>query len=46
MIEEATITGRAPDLEDVGNAAVFAAIDWASSVTAATVNISVGAIVD
>ncbi len=46
LIEGTTITGRAADLEDVGNAAVFAASDWARSVTAATVNISAGAIID
>jgi len=46
MIEGTTFIGRAADLEDVGNAAVFAASDWARSVTAATVNISAGAIVD
>jgi 3-oxoacyl-[acyl-carrier protein] reductase len=45
-MEATTFTGRAADLEDVGNAAVFAASDWARSVTAATVNISAGAIVD
>jgi enoyl-[acyl-carrier-protein] reductase (NADH) len=31
---------------DVGNAAAFAASDWARSLTAATINISAGAIVD
>jgi 3-oxoacyl-[acyl-carrier protein] reductase len=46
MIEATTVTGRAAGLEDVGNAAVFAASDWARSVTAATVNISAGTIVD
>jgi NAD(P)-dependent dehydrogenase (short-subunit alcohol dehydrogenase family) len=46
MIEGTTFTGRAAGLDDVGNAAVFAASDWARSMTAATVNISAGAIVD
>jgi NAD(P)-dependent dehydrogenase (short-subunit alcohol dehydrogenase family) len=46
MIEEQTLLGRAATLEDVGNAAVFAASDWARSVTAAIVNVSSGALVD
>jgi NAD(P)-dependent dehydrogenase (short-subunit alcohol dehydrogenase family) len=37
---------RTGTLEDVGNAAVFAASDMGSALTAATVNISCGAIVD
>jgi 3-oxoacyl-[acyl-carrier protein] reductase len=46
MIEGQTLLGRAATLEDVGNAAVFAASDWARSVTAAIVNVSCGALVD
>ena len=46
MIEAQTLLGRAATLEDVGNAAVFAASDWARSVTAAIVNVSAGALVD
>jgi 3-oxoacyl-[acyl-carrier protein] reductase len=46
MIEAQTLLGRAATLEDVGNAAVFAASDWARSVTAAVVNVSCGALVD
>jgi 3-oxoacyl-[acyl-carrier protein] reductase len=46
MIEAQTLLGRAATLEDVGNAAVFAASDWARSVTAAIVNVSCGALVD
>jgi 3-oxoacyl-[acyl-carrier protein] reductase len=46
MIEDDTLLGRAATLEDVGNAAVFAASDWARSVTAAIVNVSCGALVD
>jgi 3-oxoacyl-[acyl-carrier protein] reductase len=38
--------GRAATLEDVGNAAAFAASEWARTMTAATVNISCGALVD
>ena len=46
MIERQTLLGRAATLEDVANAAVFAASDWARSVTAAIVNVSCGALVD
>jgi 3-oxoacyl-[acyl-carrier protein] reductase len=45
-IEKLTMLGRAATLEDVGNAAAFAASDWARTMTAATVNISCGALVD
>jgi 3-oxoacyl-[acyl-carrier protein] reductase len=46
QIEGQTMLGRAATLEDVGNAAAFAASDWARAMTAATVNISCGALVD
>jgi 3-oxoacyl-[acyl-carrier protein] reductase len=46
LIEGQTLLGRAATLEDVGNAAAFAASDWARSMTAATVNVSCGALVD
>ena len=46
MIEDQTLLGRAASLEDVGNVAVFAASDWARSMTAATVNLSCGALID
>jgi 3-oxoacyl-[acyl-carrier protein] reductase len=46
LIEGQTLLGRAATLEDVGNAAVFAASDWARSMTAAIVNVSCGALVD
>jgi 3-oxoacyl-[acyl-carrier protein] reductase len=46
LIEGQSLLGRAATLEDVGNAAVFAASDWARSVTAAIVNVSCGALVD
>jgi 3-oxoacyl-[acyl-carrier protein] reductase len=46
MIEQQTLLGRAATLEDVGNAAVFAASDWARTMTAAIVNVSCGALVD
>jgi 3-oxoacyl-[acyl-carrier protein] reductase len=45
-IEAQTLLGRAATLEDVGNAAVFAASDWARTMTAAIVNISCGALID
>jgi 3-oxoacyl-[acyl-carrier protein] reductase len=45
-LEKEGMLGRAATLEDVGNAAAFAASDWARTMTAATVNISCGAIVD
>ena len=37
---------RVVPLEDVGNAAVFAASDWGRSMTAAIVNVSCGALID
>jgi 3-oxoacyl-[acyl-carrier protein] reductase len=46
QIEGQTMLGRAATLEDVGNAAAFAASDWARTMTGATVNISCGALVD
>ena len=46
MIEGQTLLGRAATLEDVGNAAAFAASDWARAMTAAIVNVSAGALVD
>jgi 3-oxoacyl-[acyl-carrier protein] reductase len=46
MIEAQTLLGRAATLEDVGNAAVFAASDWARTLTAAIVNVSCGALID
>jgi 3-oxoacyl-[acyl-carrier protein] reductase len=46
MIEGQTLLGRAATLEDVGNAAVFAASDWARTMTAAIVNVSCGALAD
>jgi 3-oxoacyl-[acyl-carrier protein] reductase len=41
-IEDATLLGRAPTLEDVGNVAAFAASDRARMVTAAVIDISGG----
>jgi 3-oxoacyl-[acyl-carrier protein] reductase len=41
-----TMLKRSATLEDVGNAAVFAASDWAHTVTASKINITCGAQVD
>jgi 3-oxoacyl-[acyl-carrier protein] reductase len=41
-----TMLGRAATLEDVGNVAAFVASDQARTMTAATVNVSCGALVD
>ena len=45
MVAE-TMLGRAATNEDVGNAAVFAASDMGRMMTAATINVSCGALVD
>jgi 3-oxoacyl-[acyl-carrier protein] reductase len=45
-ILDATMLGRAATFEDVGNAAVFAASDWGRTMTAATINVSCGALLD
>jgi 3-oxoacyl-[acyl-carrier protein] reductase len=45
-IEKMTMLGRAATIEDVGNVAAFVASDRARSMTAATANISCGALVD
>ena len=45
-IEQATMLGRGATLEDVGHAAAFVASDRARTMTAATVNVSCGALVD
>jgi 3-oxoacyl-[acyl-carrier protein] reductase len=45
-IEKLTMLGRAATLEDVGNVAAFVASDRARTMTAATVNISAGALID
>jgi NAD(P)-dependent dehydrogenase (short-subunit alcohol dehydrogenase family) len=46
LIEGQTLLGRAATLDDVGNAAVFAASDWGRTMTAATLNVSCGALID
>jgi enoyl-[acyl-carrier-protein] reductase (NADH) len=45
-IADATMLGRAATYADVGNAAAFAASDRAAAMTAATINISAGTLVD
>jgi len=45
-IEKLTLLGRAATFEDVGQVAAFAASDRARTMTAATVNISAGALLD
>jgi 3-oxoacyl-[acyl-carrier protein] reductase len=45
-IEKETMLGRAATLEDVGEVAAFVASDRARTMTAATVNVSSGALVD
>jgi 3-oxoacyl-[acyl-carrier protein] reductase len=46
MLTDATMLKRTATLEDVGNAAAFAASDKARTMTAATINISCGALTD
>jgi enoyl-[acyl-carrier-protein] reductase (NADH) len=43
---EQTLTGRPATLEDVGHVAAFVASDRARTMTAATVNVSAGALID
>jgi 3-oxoacyl-[acyl-carrier protein] reductase len=45
-IEQASMLGRAGTLEDVGHAAAFAASDRARAMTAATINVSAGTLID
>ncbi len=46
VIEQATMLGRAATFADVGNVAAFVASDRARTMTAASVNISAGALID
>jgi enoyl-[acyl-carrier-protein] reductase (NADH) len=46
MLEGATLLGRTATLEDVGNVAAFVASEKARTMTAATVNVSAGALLD
>jgi NAD(P)-dependent dehydrogenase (short-subunit alcohol dehydrogenase family) len=45
-VRAVTLLGRAATLEDVGNVAAFVASDRARTMTAATVNVSAGALID
>ena len=45
-LEAMTLTGRGARLEDLGDVAAFVASDKARTMTAATVNISAGALID
>ena len=45
-LEGMTMLGRSAQLEDVGNVAAFVASDKARTMTAATANISCGALID
>jgi 3-oxoacyl-[acyl-carrier protein] reductase len=46
MLTDATMLKRTAALEDVGDAAAFAASDMARTMTAATLNVSCGALID
>ena len=46
MLTDATMLKRTATLEDVGNAAAVAASDMARTMTAATINVSCGALID
>lgn len=41
-----TLIGRRPSYQEVANAAVFAASDWAATMTAAEINLTGGAVID
>jgi len=43
---DGTLIGRRPSYQEVANAAVFAASDWAATMTAAEVNLTGGAVID
>ncbi len=45
-LEKMTLLGRTATLEDVGDVAAFVASDRARTMTAATVNVSCGALLD
>lgn len=46
LIEGQSLLGRAATLEEIGRAAAFAASDYARSMTAATLNVSAGTLID
>ncbi|HEX8227880.1 MAG TPA: SDR family oxidoreductase [Chloroflexia bacterium] len=45
-MENGTLLGRLPTLEEVANAAVFMASDWASAMTGSIANLTCGSIID
>jgi len=45
-LSEETLLGRRPSYQDVANAAVFAASDWAATMTATEINLTGGAVID
>ena len=45
-LDDLTMLGKAATLEDVGNVAAFVASDKARTMTAATINVSAGALID
>jgi NAD(P)-dependent dehydrogenase (short-subunit alcohol dehydrogenase family) len=45
-LAQGTLLGRRPSYQDVANAAVFAASDWAATMTATEINLTGGAVVD
>lgn len=45
-MEDGTALGRLPALAEVGNAAVFAASDWAGAMTGTVMNLSCGSVMD
>ena len=45
-LADGTLLGRRPSYQDVANAAVFAASDWAATMTATEINLTGGAVVD
>ena len=45
-LTERTLLGRTATLEDVGHVAVFAASDWARTITGTALNMTCGAVVD
>lgn len=45
-LAEGALLGRRPSYQDVANAAVFAASDWAATMTATEINLTGGAVVD
>jgi 3-oxoacyl-[acyl-carrier protein] reductase len=46
MMAGSTLLGRTATLDDVGNVAVFAASDWARTITGAAINMTCGAMLD